>query len=72
MGKDGIECPSFCPAKCGEEEMTCSGGIDFNDCMMPEFCIPSKGTLNPEFKRIIGNKMNVFRSHGQGWHGVSG
>ena len=45
MGKDGIECPAHCPANCGMEEMMCPGGEDPNGCMMPESCIPSKGTI---------------------------
>ena len=43
MGKDGMECPAFCPVKCGPGDMRCHGGMDGNDCMMPDFCYPSKG-----------------------------
>ena len=43
IGKDGHECPAFCPTKCGPEEMQCHGGMDWNHCMMPDFCVPSKG-----------------------------
>ena len=45
MGKDGMECPAHCPVNCGMEEMMCPGGEDPNGCMMPETCIPSKGTI---------------------------
>ena len=45
MGKDGMECPAYCPANCGMEEMMCPGGEDPNGCMMPESCMPSKGTI---------------------------
>ena len=43
IGKDGVECPSHCPMKCGPEEMHCSGNMDFNGCSEPEMCIPAKG-----------------------------
>ena len=39
-----MECPGHCPANCRMEEMMCTGGEDPNGCIMPEFCIPSKGT----------------------------
>ena len=39
-----MECPGHCPANCRMEEMMCPGGEDPNGCMMPETCIPSKGT----------------------------
>ena len=45
MGKDGIECPAFCPTNCGFDEMMCPGGEDFDGCMVQDFCIPAKGTL---------------------------
>ena len=45
MGKDGMECPSFCPMKCGPEDMHCAGGMDWNGCPMPDTCMPSKGKL---------------------------
>ena len=45
MGKDGIECPAFCPSTCGPEEMSCWGGEDMNMCQMPDFCVPSKGNI---------------------------
>ena len=45
MGKDGIECPAFCPSTCGPEEMSCWGGEDMNMCQMPDFCVPSKGNV---------------------------
>ena len=41
-GKDGVECPVMCPVNCGSEEHACWGGVDANDCMMPDFCIPMK------------------------------
>ena len=28
--------------------MVCHGGIDFNDCEMPEFCHPSKGPMGKD------------------------
>merc|ERR1711963_1216417 len=58
MGKDGFECPSMCPTNCGmdcpgfcpstcsNEEMMCPGGSDDNGCIMPDFCVPSKGGLS--------------------------
>ena len=48
LGKDGMECPAFCPAKCGPEEMPCWGGMDANDCMMPDTCIPMKGPMGKD------------------------
>jgi len=45
MGKDGNECPSSCPVKCGFGEMQCNGGIDWNHCQMPDFCMPAKGPI---------------------------
>ena len=27
-GIDGQECPGYCPAQCGEDEMACGGEID--------------------------------------------
>ena len=45
MGKDGVECPAFCPSTCGPEEMSCWGGEDMNYCQMPDFCVPSKGNF---------------------------
>ena len=40
-GKDGNECPVFCPTKCDDSsEMYCFGGYDENGCEMPDFCIP--------------------------------
>ena len=40
-----MDCPNFCPMNCGQDDMMCSGGMDMNDCMMPDFCMPSKGKL---------------------------
>ena len=46
IGNDGNECPVMCPTKCNEaEEMPCYGGSDYNGCMYPEFCWPSKGSM---------------------------
>ena len=46
VGNDGNECPIMCPTKCNEaEEMPCYGGSDYNGCMHPEFCWPSKGSM---------------------------
>merc|ERR1719315_927234 len=47
-GKNGDDCPVFCPAKCGEDGngnpmMNCDGGYDYNGCPTPSFCIPTKG-----------------------------
>ena len=42
-GNDGMECPAFCPNKCGPEDMICPGGQDWNGCQMPDMCMPSKG-----------------------------
>ena len=46
MGKDGNMCPNMCPTMCGKDEMYCWGGMDDNYCMMPDFCIPSKGKFS--------------------------
>merc|ERR1719228_2388868 len=44
MGKDGLECPAYCPMKCGgPDEMWCEGGKDWNDCPMPDFCMQKGG-----------------------------
>ena len=43
IGKDGNECPIFCPAKCDESigEIHCPGeGEDANGCPTPDFCMP--------------------------------
>ena len=32
------DCPSFCPMKCGENDMMCPGKMDPNGCKMPETC----------------------------------
>ena len=45
-GNDGAECPSLCPAVCGEEEIMCSGGKYGNDCQMPDFCMAKKSRIN--------------------------
>ena len=37
-------CPSdVAPVKCGADEMSCYGGSDYNGCIQPDFCYPSKG-----------------------------
>ena len=33
------DCPSFCPMKCGENDMMCPGKMDPNGCKMPDTCI---------------------------------
>merc|ERR1711981_1541745 len=34
-------CPEVAPAECGEGESQCWGGMDGNECPMPDYCIPS-------------------------------
>ena len=47
VGKDGMECPSNCPAICRNDEMPCPGGEDFlNGCTMPDFCMPVEGMIH--------------------------
>ena len=46
MGKDGVECPAVCPTHCNpEDQMSCWGGKDDNECDVADFCIPSKGPV---------------------------
>ena len=42
MGKNGEECQNHCPLKCGDDEMNCYGGKDWNSCQYPDFCHPLK------------------------------
>ena len=34
--------------KCGPEELHCGGGIDYNGCPEPNFCIPTKGPMGKD------------------------
>ena len=43
IGNNGVECPVYCPDKCGADEMSCYGGKDYHGCPYEDFCIPSKG-----------------------------
>ena len=46
MGKDGVECPAVCPTHCNpEDQMSCWGGKDDNECDVADFCIPNKGPV---------------------------
>ena len=48
MGDRDKICPFLIfvgPPDCGEDSMPCPGGMDGNGCMMPDFCIPTKGGL---------------------------
>ena len=40
VGKDGMECPVFCPMKCNFDDIQCYSGKDDNDCPMPDYCMP--------------------------------
>ena len=41
-----MECAAYCPANCDDaEQMMCPGGEDNNGCMMPETCMPSRGSI---------------------------
>ena len=44
--KDCIPYHDLPHEKCDEYSMSCYGGEDANGCTMPDFCAPSKGTLN--------------------------
>ena len=33
------------PVDCGEDSMPCTGNMDDNGCMSPDFCWPSKGKV---------------------------
>ena len=33
------------PVDCGEDSMPCTGSMDDNGCMSPDFCWPSKGKI---------------------------
>ena len=46
VGNNGMECPNFCEDICGPEEMLCPGGMDDNNCKMPDFCIPTVGPID--------------------------
>ena len=50
-GTDGIACPFSCPVKCPEDQLTCIGGFDDNNCQKPNICIEKSGNhclcLNP-------------------------
>ena len=45
IGADGNACPVTCPVVCGVGEMSCPGGVDSNNCMMPATCIPMNGDI---------------------------
>lgn len=48
IGKDGTECPIFCPTVCGPEEVQCWGGEDPNGCPMSDTCVPMKGPMGKD------------------------
>lgn len=52
MGKNGVECNTFCPMKCGPEEMVCSGGKDWNDCPLPDTCMHAKGPMGSKIIKV--------------------
>ena len=35
---------AFCETECGPDMMKCAGGMDDDDCPMPDTCVPSKTT----------------------------
>ena len=43
IGKDGNECPAFCPVKCSPKDLQCWVEKDENDCPKPDMCIPGPG-----------------------------
>ncbi len=43
---NGKECHSFCPAKCGPDELMCSGGKDNFGCPKGDFCTPKSCKLS--------------------------
>ena len=38
-----LACPEWEPSKCGPDDMPCKGGMDWDGCPMPDFCMPAKG-----------------------------
>ena len=59
MGKEGHECPAFCPVKCDAKDLQCWGGMDENDCPKPDFCLsgPGKKLL---VKIIVKYMLSIF------------
>ena len=76
MGKNGEECQNHCPLKCGDDEMNCYGGKDWNSCQYPDFCQPLKdgekyvhNRESKAFKKLIifffnqVERPNIFNSN---------
>ena len=40
VGKDGEECPAFCPTNCPKDSGQCPEGKNANGCELPGFCVP--------------------------------
>ena len=43
VGKDGTDCPGLCPTICGPDEVACYIGLNWNDCMQADICVPYTG-----------------------------
>ena len=42
----GAECPPpGCPMGCGEDQMSCWGGYNYNGCPMPDTCMPKPNPM---------------------------
>merc|ERR1711997_1033207 len=49
------KCPDVAPTKCGAEDMQCWGGMDSNNCAMPDTCAPMVGPKGKDGSDCYGN-----------------